>query len=116
MVIKYQEQYTKVSISRKSEIIDILVETTGLHRKSINRKLNKKRPKSLVSRGGSKPKYPKESTKEIISILLKASDYSCAENIHPIIPELIKRIDELGYLDKFDVKDIELIRNIPCGI
>lgn len=59
LVMKNQTKYQKASKFQKARILNMLVEQTGMHRKSLIRKLNKAPSKN--KRGGSKPIYTKDS-------------------------------------------------------
>lgn len=114
LIMKYLRQYQKASRKRKHEILNVLEETTKLHRKHLIRKLQTKRPYRLRKIGGSRSKYPKE-TIALLELVSKCSDYICGELLHPVIEEIIDYLKEKQLLHTFDETVINLVRNIPLG-
>lgn len=112
LIVKNQKKYQISSKSQKQKILDMLVEQTGMHRKSLIRKLNRKPSKSR--RGGSKPLYTDESI-EILKLIWESRDFICAELLHGQIPETIEYLLKEKALVSFSSKDIERVRNIPLG-
>ena len=90
----------------------MLAEQTGMHRKSLIRKLNKS--VNNGKRGGSKPKYPKK-TLDILKIAWESRDYICAEWLHPILNEVIRELVKSGYCDEFSEDEINMVANMPLG-
>lgn len=110
--MKYKKEYQKATRKRKQEILNILEETTRLHRKHLVRVLNnKKLPKK---RGGSKSKYTDEAIK-LLTLVSKCSDYACGELLHPYIDEILNYLEDKKLLSEYKQDTIELVRNIPLG-
>lgn len=106
-----RKKYLKSKKKDKAKILNMLVEQTGYHRKSLIRSLNK--TPSLSKRGGSKSKYTENSIK-ILQIVWESMDFICAELLHPSILDILSFLKG-GKLKDFPEKDIELIKNIPLG-
>lgn len=112
LIMKNLQKYLNASKSQKQLILDMLQEQTGLHRKSLIRKLNKEPSKKNL--GGSKPKYNNNSIK-ILQLLWESRDFICAELLHGQIDEGLRYLIDENRLSEFSEKDIELIRFIPLG-
>ena len=110
---KFSPKYKKSSKSDKSKIIDNLISSTGLHRKSVIRQLNSSKINSN-SRGGSKSKYPPASLKLIESVW-RLRDCVCAELLHPFVSETLDSMQKSGLLLRIDHSIVDIVRNIPLG-
>lgn len=110
--MKNLNKYLKASKAQKNEILYMLAEQTGMHRKSLIRKLNNS-PNNR-KRGGSESKYPKK-TLDILRIAWESRDYICAELLHPILNEVIMELVKSGYCDQFSEDEISMVANMPLG-
>jgi transposase InsO family protein len=110
--MKNLNKYQKANKTQKKEMLDMLVEQTGVHRKSLIRKLN--RGLNNRKRGGSKPKYP-EKTRDMLKMAWESRDYICAELLHPILNEVITELVKHGYCNEFSEDEIKMIANMPLG-
>lgn len=110
--MKNIQNYLNASKSQKVKILDMLVTQTGMHRKSIIRRIN--RPLRVNKRGGSKPKYPPQVV-DILKIIWNSMDYICAELLHPQIEDVVQVLFESKRLENFSLELINLVKNIPLG-
>lgn len=112
LVMKNQKNYLRAGKTRKREILNMLAEQTGMHRKALIRKLNR-RP-NRRKRGGSKPKYP-EKILDILKIAWESRDYICAELLHPMLNEVIMELVKHGYFNELSEDEINMAANMPLG-
>lgn len=110
--MKNQNKYLKANKAQKGEILNMITEQTGMHRKSLIRKVNN--CSINRKRGGSKSKYPKQ-TPDILKIAWESRDYICAELLHPILNEVIMELVKYGYLEQFSEDEINMVANMPLG-
>jgi hypothetical protein len=100
---KYREEYwnKKTDKARKGEILDAIVELTGMHRKAVIRKFTALQMQDAVDkqsrliRPGRPTIYGSEVTEALKELWLLA-DRICAELLHPMIPEYIKQYKTYG--------------------
>lgn len=107
-------RYLKADTYHKTIILDELVATTGQHRKSLIRSLNKLRFGRSKPKGGSKPKYPQE-TMGIFQLLWEANDFVCAERLYPQIQSTLNDLKVHRYLDRFKEEHINQVLSVPLG-
>ncbi len=98
---KYKKEYMKADKDRKGEILDVMVDLTGMHKKSIIRKFRSLQLKSKVDKEMrlSKPGRPCLYDREIIFALEKLwilSKKLCGELLHPMISEYIEQYKKFG--------------------
>lgn len=107
-------RYLKADLAHKTVILNELVQTTGQHRKSLIRSLNKLRLGHGNPHGGSKPKYPME-TMSIFYLIWEANDFVCAERLYPQIRDTLRDLRDHGYLNDFNSEGINLVESVPLG-
>ncbi len=113
-------EYTNSPKTIKSKILDKYIKLTNIKRKTAIKRFNrytfytnKEKTKNLSNRG--RPKKYNLIHKQIVGIIFKLCDYSCAENIHPYIKEYIEQLKLNNKLLNFKDKDIEIVKNISLG-
>ena len=98
---KYKEEYWKADKKRKGEILNVMVELTGMHKKSIVRKFRKLQLIDTVSKESMPTKQgrPCIYNAEVLSALKqlwKLSEKLCGELLHPMIKEYIQQYQNNG--------------------
>ena len=93
---KYKEEYWKADKKRKGEILNVMVELTGMHKKSIVRKFRKLQLTDIISKESMPTKQgrPCIYNAEVLSALKqlwKLSEKLCGELLHPMIKEYIQQ-------------------------
>lgn len=109
---KYKEEYWKTDKKRKGEILNVMVELTGMHKKSIVRKFRKLQFIDTVSKESMPIKQgrPCIYNAEVLSALKqlwKLSEKLCGELLHPMIKEYIQQYqnnDDWKYTEEIDSK------------
>jgi len=113
---KYKEEYWKANKKRKGEILNVMVELTGMHKKSITRKFHKLQfidiasEKSMPVRRGRPCIY----NPEMISALQKLWELSgklCGELLHPMLEEYLRQYQNNGdwkYAKEVDKKILQM--------
>lgn len=114
LIMKTLNKYLKSNRQEKGIILNNLEETTGLHRKSLIRKLNREQRYGKRYRGGSMSKYHAQ-TSEILALVWQANDYICAERMHSQIEYTVANLKRHGYLDELEQVAIEQVLKIPLG-
>lgn len=85
------EEYLKADNVRKGEILDAVIEVTGLHRKSAIRRFKVLRLQdSEASEKRGRPVYYTPDVTAALKDIWKAASESCGENLHAVIGEYVK--------------------------
>jgi len=98
---KYKEEYWKANKKRKGEILNVMVELTALHKKSIIRKFKKLQFADAASRKSMSVKQgrPYLYNPETVSALKQLWELSaklCGELLHPMIEEYLNQYKRNG--------------------
>ncbi len=87
---KYKEEYWKAAQHRKGEILDLVSEITGMHRKAVIRRfrvLQRKDPCIVEKRG--RPTYYTKDVDMALYDVWEAANQQCGELLFPLIGEYI---------------------------
>ena len=113
---KYKEEYWKANKKRKGEILNVMIELTEMHKKSIVRKFHKLQFIDVASkistpiRKGRPCIYDLE-TISALKRLWELSEKLCGELLHPMIKEYLKQYRNNGdwkYSDEIDQKLLQM--------
>ena len=99
-----RKRYEIATKEEKGKILDEFAKTTGLHRKSVIRLLNRPVRRGLTKRRGRKRKYG-ASVAEALRSVWEASDHLCSKRLRPFIPEMVRIMRRWG--DKSLTAEIE---------
>jgi len=93
---KYKKEYRKADKKRKGEILNIVFDLTGMHKKAIIRKFRSLQLKSEIDKEArlKKPGRPRLYNRETVFTLEKLwllSKKLCGELLHPMISEYINQ-------------------------
>lgn len=83
---RLRAKYRLVSNKKKRQILDEIVDLTGIHRKSLIRKLNQDHRKKKKHRG-PKPTYQEKIVLPILKTIWLATDQMCSRRLHAAMPE-----------------------------
>lgn len=109
---KYKEEYWKADKKRKGEILNVMVELTGMHKKSIVRKFRKLQLIDTASKESmpikqGRPCIYNTEVSSALKQLWKLSEKLCGELLHPMIKEYIQQCqnnDDWRYTKEIDSK------------
>lgn len=98
---KYKEEYWKANKKRKGEILNVMVELTALHKKSIIRKFKKLQFADAASRKSmpvkqGRPYLYNPETVSALKQLWELSAKLCGELLHPMIEEYLNQYKRNG--------------------
>lgn len=88
-------RYQRASKEEKGEILSEFAKTTGLHRKSAIRLLNRPTPRGITKRRGRKPDYG-PAVIEALRSVWEASDCICSKRLRPFMPEMVRILRRCG--------------------
>lgn len=112
-VIEYakavQERYFRASKKMKTKILDEFVATTGLHRKTVIRLLNRRGIPPGGKRGGRPRLYGLEVI-AALKIAWEATDRLCSKRLHPFLPELTSILKTKGEFSLTEETETQLCR------
>lgn len=115
---KYKKEYWKTNKKRKGEILNVMVELTAMHKKSIVRKFKKLQfadtasEKSMPVKQGRPCVYNAEVS-SALKQLWELSEKLCGELLHPMIEEYLNQYKQNGnWKYKKEIDDKLLIMSI----
>ncbi len=88
-------RYEIATKEEKGRILEEFTKTTGLHRKSAIRLLNRPMRRGITKRRGRKRKYG-SAVVEALRSVWEASDRLCSKRLHPFIPEMVHKMRRCG--------------------
>jgi len=88
----------------KGRILEEFTKTTGVHRKSAIRLLNRPTNRGVTRHRGRKRKYGAQTVEALRSVW-EASDRLCSKRLHPFVPEMVRIMRRCG--DKSLTAEIE---------
>lgn len=88
-------RYEKATKEGKGRILDEFTKTTGIHRKSVIRLLNRSTTRGSTKRRGRPRKYGAQVIDALRSVW-EASDRLCSKRLQPFIPELVQFLGRCG--------------------
>ena len=113
---KYKEEYWKANKKRKGEILNVMIELTEMHKKSIVRKFRKLQfidvaSKRSISTKKGRPCIYDLETISALKRLWELSEKLCGELLHPMIKEYLKQYRDNGdwkYSAEIDQKLLQM--------
>jgi hypothetical protein len=97
---RIHHKYRRSTPKKRSVLLDELCALTGMNRKYLIRKLNKKK-KRTPPRRGPKPTYAPEVYLPIIKTIWLAADQICGKRLKPVLRDWLRFYEaELGALDE----------------
>ena len=92
-------KYRRSNLKKRSLFLDDLCDLTGMNRKYLIRKLNKKKTKSIKNRG-AKPIYEPDIYLPIIKPIWLAADQICGKRLKVVLQDWLRFYeDEFGQID-----------------
>lgn len=104
-----------ISRKQKTEILDELVQNTGVTRKGAIRALNRSERKYRRKGSGRKTKYGYEIKKPLTQIW-RVLNKPCSKNLHPEIPRILKKLKQFGEIEISDKQELLLLQIKPSSI
>jgi len=89
-----RERYTRAAKKEKAGILNEFVATTGMHRKSVIRLLNRRKRSSGKRRG--RPRLYGHEAMAALKAAWEASDCLCSRRLQPFLPELVGILKRCG--------------------
>ena len=89
-----KERYRRGNKVEKTKILDEFTKTTGLHRKSVIRLLNRRR--LIPGKKHGRPKEYGALAVEALRLVWESSDRLCSKRLKPFLPELIGVLHRCG--------------------
>ena len=114
LIEKNLKEYLNADKRTKGKLLDNMVRLTGMHRKSIIRRIRRRQLKGESKRGGSKKKYLPE-TICLLELVWKAGDYVCAERLISQVSDLLETLNRFNELEGFSNESIEQLSKMPLG-
>jgi hypothetical protein len=97
-------RYEVTTKQEKGRILEEFTKTTGMHRKSAIRLLNRPTQRGVTKRRGRKRRYG-ATVVEALRSVWEASDCLCSKRLRPFIPEMVRMMRRSG--DKTVTAEIE---------
>jgi hypothetical protein len=86
-------KYRRSTVAKRSLLLDELCDLTGMNRKYVIRKLNKKKTKVLTRRG-AKPTYEPDTYLPIIKPIWLAADQICGKRLKVVLEDWLHFYEE----------------------
>jgi len=109
-----RRRYKGAKKAEKTKILDEFCETTGMHRKSAVRLLNRQTRPRPVGRGRPK-RYGSEFLKVLVA-LWEVSDRLCGKLLKPVVPDLLLSLERHGELRVSEDVRSQLLAISPASI
>ena len=97
-VADLRPRYRAAKRRAKSTILDEFCKTTGYHRKSAIRLLNRRPRQSPAKRRGRPPIYHGGEFISALLLVWEASGFICGQYLQPAMPQLLERMEASGEL------------------
>jgi hypothetical protein len=120
LIKKYKEEYFRACKKEKSEILDECIKLTKLKRNSVVQKIKRTREedfrkfKNKGKRKGRSKIYIQQH-KNLVKKVWILAGMICAENLFPVLRELISILEAKGKLENFSETTIKQCRNISLA-
>jgi hypothetical protein len=96
---RLRAKYRLASVEKRNQILNEIVDLTGIHRKSLIRKLNRDHRKKKKHRG-PQPIYDDQKLLPILKNIWLATDQMCSKRLHAAMPEWLPYYEkEYGALE-----------------
>lgn len=91
-----RSRYEEATKEEKGKILDEFTKTTGIHRKSVIRLLNRPSTKGGMTKKRGRPQKYGALVVEALRSVWEASDRLCSKRLQPFIPELVQVLGRCG--------------------
>ena len=108
-------RYFRASRKAKTEMLNEFVATTGMHRKSVIRLLNR-RSRSPGKKRVGRPRLYGLEVMAALKVAWEATDGLCSKRLHPFVPELVGILRRAGELSVTEEAEGQLYRMSPSTI
>jgi len=111
---RLRAKYRLANQKKRSQILDELVDLTGIHRKSLIRMLNRDHRRKKKPRG-QKPRYRYDDILPVLKVIWLAGDQLCSKKLHVAIQDWLPYYEqEHGTLEEFT--RMQLLSISPASI
>ncbi len=108
-------RYFQASKKAKTEMLNEFVATTGMHRKSVIRLLNR-RSRSPGKKRVGRPRLYRLEVMAALKVAWEATDRLCSKRLHAFVPELVGILKRAGELSVTEEAEGQLYRMSPSTI
>lgn len=91
-----RERYTAAARGEKGRLLDEACRTTGYHRKTVIRRLGRRKAGAGAARRRGRPSQYGPAVVTVLERLWTAADQSCGKRLQPFLPELLAMLERAG--------------------